>query len=69
MDKILNAETEALLEIAAHTCLAHMHYVEDAPKEEQTPDDQGLYNLEQLFLVLYSYYKKGDVPDVYKEHG
>lgn len=50
------------LEDVAKTCLAHMHYTEDADPEALNVDDFGLLEIERAFLTLYALYKKGELP-------
>ena len=58
----LDPETEQWLEAIAQTCLAHMHFVEDAGAEDLDYDDYGLLEIERGFLTLYALHKKGALP-------
>ena len=57
---------EEWLHSLAHTCIAHMKFVEEQEKADPTGlsvDDYGLLELERGFLTLYALHKKGELPN------
>lgn len=59
---VLEEETEQWLESVVQTCLAHMHYMEDADPKDITFEDEGLLELERAIVTLYALHKKGALP-------
>lgn len=60
----LEQETQNFLHIIAETLLAHRKWFEQAAPEEIDLDSEALYQLSEAYLILYSLYKKGDIPRV-----
>lgn len=62
---VIEQETENFLDIIAETLLAHRKWFEQvATAEEKDLDSEALYQLSEAYLILYSLYKKGDIPRV-----